>query len=326
MRSLRLPAAASLFAATLLVALAAPAHATKIERVVSPGGIEAWLVQDKTVPLIALDFAFLGGATQDPADKAGVANLVSALLAEGAGELDSKTSHERLEAKAIQLAFSAVPDHSRASFRTLLENRDEAVELLRLALTAPLRRRRGGAHTRQGDRAAYARDHEPQRHQQQALVVDRIPIASLRPPRQRHARNSAADRRRRPEGLHAARPRPRQAQDRRGRRYRRGRHRRPARPRVRTARSDGAAHAGDRCEARGPRQAHRDRSRRAAGSGDVRRSRDRPQGSRLHGGLYRQSHPRRRLVLVAPLPRGAREARSCLFGPQPARMAQPPPC
>ncbi len=50
----------------------APAQATKIERVVSPGGIEAWLVRDPTVPLIAMDFAFLGGANQDPEDKPGV--------------------------------------------------------------------------------------------------------------------------------------------------------------------------------------------------------------------------------------------------------------
>ncbi len=43
-----------------------------------------------------------------------------------------------------------------------------------------------------------------------------------------------------------------------------------------------------------------------------------PQRSRLHGGLYRQSHPRRRLVLLAALSRGAREARPRLW-----RLRQP---
>src|SRR5215216_2330287 len=127
-----------LFALTagLFVALTCSARAMKIERVVSPGGIEAWLVQDKAVPLISIDFAFRGGTIQDPAGKPGVANMVSALLDEGAGELDSKAFHERLEEKAIQLGFNTGRDHFRGWLRTLAENRDEAVELLRLALTA----------------------------------------------------------------------------------------------------------------------------------------------------------------------------------------------
>jgi zinc protease len=124
-------------ACTLILSLTSLAHATKIERVISPGGIEAWLVQDKTVPLIAVDFAFRGGAIQDPADKAGLANMVAALLDEGAGELDAKTFHERLEAKAIQLGFSTSRDYFRGSLRTLTEHRAEAFELLRLSLTAP---------------------------------------------------------------------------------------------------------------------------------------------------------------------------------------------
>ena len=84
-----------------------PSHAAaKIQRLVSPGGIEAWFVQDATVPLIAMEYAFGGGATQDPADKPGVGNMVASLLDEGAGELDSKTFHERLDRRAIELSFS----------------------------------------------------------------------------------------------------------------------------------------------------------------------------------------------------------------------------
>ena len=112
------------------------AQATKIERVISPGGIEAWLVHDATVPLVAMDFAFRGGTAQDPADKGGVANLVADLLDEGAGDLDSKAFHERLEDKAVQLGFSVGRDHFRGYVRTLVENRDEAFDLLRLSLTA----------------------------------------------------------------------------------------------------------------------------------------------------------------------------------------------
>jgi zinc protease len=124
-------------AVLILPLLAAPALATTIERVVSSGGIEAWLVHEPAVPMIAVDFAFGGGAAQDPAGKAGTANLVASLLDEGAGDLDSKTFHARLERKAIELGFQAERDTLRGTLRTLTENRDEAFDYLRLALTKP---------------------------------------------------------------------------------------------------------------------------------------------------------------------------------------------
>jgi len=140
-RSGTLPRALSLLPAVALVAAAlmAPiaAKATTIQRVVSPGGIEAWLVQDPSVPLIAFDFSFRGGANQDPVDKPGVATMTTALLDEGAGDLDSKSFHERAESKAIQLGFSVNRDQTSGSVRTLSANQDEAFELLRLAVTSP---------------------------------------------------------------------------------------------------------------------------------------------------------------------------------------------
>src|SRR5437016_1100808 len=47
----------ALIAAALVALAAQPAHATNIERLITPGGIEVWMVRDATVPLIALDFA-----------------------------------------------------------------------------------------------------------------------------------------------------------------------------------------------------------------------------------------------------------------------------
>ena len=113
------------------------ANATTIERVVSPGGIEAWLVREPSVPLIAMEFAFAGGAAQDPPGKPGVANMTASLLDEGAGELDSGTFHESLERRAIELSFNETRDYIRGSLRTLKTNRDEAFDLLRLSLTRP---------------------------------------------------------------------------------------------------------------------------------------------------------------------------------------------
>lgn len=116
----------------------APSQAAgKIQRVVSTGGIAAWFVQDATVPLIAMEYAFDGGAAQDPADKPGVGNLVADLLDEGSADLDSKTFRERLDRRAIELNFSSTRDHFRGSLRMLKGNKEEAYDLLRMALTAP---------------------------------------------------------------------------------------------------------------------------------------------------------------------------------------------
>jgi zinc protease len=129
----------ALFACVALgVGAATPScAAARVQHLVSPGGIEAWFVQDATVPLIAMEYAFKGGVAQDPADKPGVGNMVADLLDEGSGDLDSKSFHERLDRRAIELGFSASRDYFRGSLRMLKENSDEAFGLLHLALTSP---------------------------------------------------------------------------------------------------------------------------------------------------------------------------------------------
>ena len=136
MKVMRVVSLAAAIAATSIM-FATSAGATTIERVVSPGGIEAWLVHERAVPLIAVEFAFTGGAVQDPPGKAGTAALTASLLDAGAGDLDSTAFTDRLERKAIQMNFSAQRDTIHGTLRTLTENRDEAFELLRLAVTVP---------------------------------------------------------------------------------------------------------------------------------------------------------------------------------------------
>jgi zinc protease len=115
-----------------------PSHAAaKIQHLTTPGGIEAWFVQDATVPLVAMEFAMDGGAAQDPDGKAGVGNLVADLIDEGSGELDSRAFHEHLDRRAIELGFSVTRDYFRGSLRMLKDNKDEAFDLLRMSLTSP---------------------------------------------------------------------------------------------------------------------------------------------------------------------------------------------
>ena len=124
----------------LIAALLAGPHvasAMTIEKIVSPAGIEAWLVREKAVPLITLNYAFHGGATQDDADRAGTAHFAADMIDEGAGDLDGKAFHERLENHAIEMGFQVGRDYLHGSLRSLNEHRDEAFDLLRLALTQP---------------------------------------------------------------------------------------------------------------------------------------------------------------------------------------------
>ena len=116
------------------VKLDTPSRAARVQHVRAAGGIEAWLVEDYAVPLIAIEFAFRGGASQDAPAKAGGAAMLAGLLDEGAGPYDSSAFHEALDDHAIHLHFSSDRDHLTGHFQTLARNAQPAFELLRLAV------------------------------------------------------------------------------------------------------------------------------------------------------------------------------------------------
>jgi zinc protease len=108
-----------------------------IQTVTSTGGIEAWLVQAHAVPMLALRFAFDGGSSQDLANKGGLANFLAEMLGQGAGDMPALAFQERVRDIAAHLSFGAGMDAFSGSLDTLTESRDEAVQLLKLALTSP---------------------------------------------------------------------------------------------------------------------------------------------------------------------------------------------
>ncbi|MHA1113197.1 MAG: M16 family metallopeptidase [Alphaproteobacteria bacterium] len=122
----------------LVIGLVRPAWAAPgvdIREVVSATGIRAWLVTDSSVPVISVKIAFRGGAAADPPGKAGLADMATGLLTEGAGEMDSQAFSRRLEDLSVGLSFGAGMDRVTGSLSTLTENRADAFDLLRLALT-----------------------------------------------------------------------------------------------------------------------------------------------------------------------------------------------
>jgi len=116
---------------------ASVSQSVNIREIVSPGGVKAWLVEDYAVPIVSLDFAFRGGATQDPAGKAGAATVMSGLLDEGAGDLDSQGFHRALDEKAIEIGFHADADKLSGRMRSLSKHLDRAGALLALSVNAP---------------------------------------------------------------------------------------------------------------------------------------------------------------------------------------------
>lgn len=109
-------------------------RAATVQTIRSPGGVEAWLVEDYAVPLVAAQFAFRGGASQDPASAPGLATLLAGLLDEGAGPYDSAGFHEAIDDLAVHMHFSADRDYAAGHFQTLSKNLDAAFELMRLAV------------------------------------------------------------------------------------------------------------------------------------------------------------------------------------------------
>ncbi|GHG18831.1 M16 family metallopeptidase [Paracoccus aerius] len=123
--------------ALFLAALAVPAHAIDIQEVTSPGGIKAWLVEDETIPFVAIQFSFKGGASLDAEGKRGAINLMTATLEEGAGSRDSVAFAQAVENLGAQYSFDVGDDSLTVGMRALTENRDEAAALLAEALTKP---------------------------------------------------------------------------------------------------------------------------------------------------------------------------------------------
>ena len=121
---------------TLMAALPARAE-IGVQEITTPGGLKAWLVEEHSIPFLALEIRFRGGTSLDAPGKRGATNLMTALLEEGAGEMDAQAFAAAAENLAANFSFRAQDDAIAVSAQVLTENRDAALALLRQALVAP---------------------------------------------------------------------------------------------------------------------------------------------------------------------------------------------
>ncbi len=108
-----------------------------IQEVKSQSGITAWLVEDYSVPIVSMRFAFKGGTVQDPAGKEGLATLMSGLFDEGAGDLDREAFQTRLDDSGAEISFTSSQDEIMGSFRAVDEDLPEGFDLLAMAVQSP---------------------------------------------------------------------------------------------------------------------------------------------------------------------------------------------
>lgn len=127
------------YVAALVLSFAAlPAWAEiEIEEVTSPGGVTAWLVEEQSIPFVALELRFRGGSSLDEPGKRGASYLMAGLLEEGAGELDARSFTRAVEGLAASFDYDVYDDTFTVSAKFLTENRAEAVDLLRASLVEP---------------------------------------------------------------------------------------------------------------------------------------------------------------------------------------------
>lgn len=125
-------------AAFVLIMLALPVRAAvEVQEITTPGGIPVWLVEESSIPFAALEVLFQGGTSLDAPGKRGAVNLMTALIEEGAGELDARAFAVAREGLAASFRFNSGGDSVSVSAQFLTENSDDAVDLLRLALVEP---------------------------------------------------------------------------------------------------------------------------------------------------------------------------------------------
>lgn len=101
-------------------------------------GISAYLLQESSVPIVSIAFRFTNaGEAHENDDKAGLTDLLTALLLDGAGKYDEQTFKDTCEEYGIKINFSADIDDISGHLHFPRQNSDIALEMLNAVLQNP---------------------------------------------------------------------------------------------------------------------------------------------------------------------------------------------
>ena len=122
------------------IAFIPQAEATpKIQHWTLANGARIFFVETRELPMLQIKAVFDAGSSRDPADKAGLASLTSAMLDEGAGSLTADDIARKFEGLGAEFGASIDRDMATASLRSLSDAslRDPALDLFAKVLSDP---------------------------------------------------------------------------------------------------------------------------------------------------------------------------------------------
>ena len=123
---------------SILILLTKPLYAElNIQELTSQNGTKFWLAQEKSIPFVSLEIRFRGGTSMDDNKTRGAVSFMTAMLEEGAGELDAQAFSKARDSIAASFNFDVSRDNLSVSARFLSDTREEAIQLLKQALTTP---------------------------------------------------------------------------------------------------------------------------------------------------------------------------------------------
>ncbi|MEM5516576.1 pitrilysin family protein [Henriciella sp. AS95] len=108
-----------------------------IQQFTTPGGISVWLVEEPSIPIMALRMAWETGAATDPEGLEGLTNATTYMMNEGAGDLDSLAFATRMEELNMSFGCGSDNEATYCSASMLTDNADDAMGLVALAMTEP---------------------------------------------------------------------------------------------------------------------------------------------------------------------------------------------
>ena len=126
----------------MLLVAALPAFADislpEYERVELGNGTVLLLSEKHDVPLVGLEVVLRGGASGDPAERQGLANLFAAMLEKGSGERDSAAFSETVDAVGGKITARADAESIRISADFMTRDVELMIELVTDMLRRPL--------------------------------------------------------------------------------------------------------------------------------------------------------------------------------------------
>ena len=108
-----------------------------IQQFATPGGVSVWLVEEPSIPIMALRMAWETGAATDPDGMEGLTDALTYLMNEGAGDLTSLDFATRMEKLNMSFGCGADDETTYCSANMLTENAAEAMDLIAMALNEP---------------------------------------------------------------------------------------------------------------------------------------------------------------------------------------------